>query len=267
MQLQEESVILKTLKIKEQNEILTFFTKNNGVINGYWKKRKSNISVASIGMVNYYTRLSENLGYVSFETTDNIFAKVFHDDLKCTALNSIVQLLCLVIPPNMPLNEIYIYFHAFLLSIKMGNMNDMPPVKWLDDYIILQMHLLRCLGFGLNLTRCSITNDTEDLYYISPKTGHVVTKKVGDPYKHLIYVLPRLMYDLSVCSRDTNNVDKENYLYSIEDYIASFKILFFFIEKNLLVPYNLKMPFWCKIFIKKLSNDKYNNSYVSAQSE
>lgn len=254
MQLQDESVILKTLKIKEQNEVLTFFTKNNGVMNGYWRKRRSNISISSIGIANYYSRLSENLGYVSFETTDNIFSKVFCDEFKCIVLNAITQLLCIIMPVNMPLYEIYLYFHSFLISIKSTDTDSVG--EWLDDCILLLMNILKHLGFGLNLTYCSVTNSTENLCYISPKTGHVVTKKIGDPYKHLIYPLPKLMRDLSI-----GKIDMEGHkrcIYSLEEYILSFKILFFFIEKNLLIPYNLKMPFWCKNIIKKLSdNNKY----------
>ncbi len=45
------------------------------------------------------------------------------------------------------------------------------------------MGLLEELGFGLDLSKCAVTGVTDDLMYVSPRTGRAVSAEAGEPYK------------------------------------------------------------------------------------
>ena len=50
-------------------------------------------------------------------------------------------------------------------------------------YVRLELGLLQELGFGLDLEKCAATGATEDLAYVSPKTGRAVSRAAAGPYK------------------------------------------------------------------------------------
>ncbi len=50
--------------------------------------------------------------------------------------------------------------------------------------------LLQDLGFGLDLSRCAATGSTDDLIYVSPRTGRAVSRQAGEPYKDKLLKLP-----------------------------------------------------------------------------
>ena len=46
------------------------------------------------------------------------------------------------------------------------------------------------LGFGLDLSRCAATGVTDDLIYVSPRTGRAVSRAAGEPYRDRMLTLP-----------------------------------------------------------------------------
>jgi DNA repair protein RecO (recombination protein O) len=50
--------------------------------------------------------------------------------------------------------------------------------------------LLQDLGFGLDFSKCAATGTTDDLVYVSPRTGRAVSREAGEPYKDRLLVLP-----------------------------------------------------------------------------
>ena len=53
--------------------------------------------------------------------------------------------------------------------------------------------LLQDLGFGLDLSRCAATGSTDDLVYVSPRTGRAVSRAAGEPYHDRMLPLPPFM--------------------------------------------------------------------------
>jgi DNA repair protein RecO (recombination protein O) len=46
------------------------------------------------------------------------------------------------------------------------------------------------LGFGLDFSCCASTGVTEDLIYVSPKSGRAVSREAGAPYRDKLLPLP-----------------------------------------------------------------------------
>ena len=84
-------------------------------------------------------------------------------------------------------------------------------------YFYWELELLKEIGYGLELSKCAVSHATEELSYISPKTGHVVTKAVGKPYHEKLFYIEQ-----SIIKRD---MLKDNELINLE------KINLFFLRK------------------------------------
>ena len=58
-----------------------------------------------------------------------------------------------------------------------------------------ELTLLDQLGFGLDLTECAATGETEDLTHVSPKSGRAVSRTAAEPYLDRLLVLPAFLVD------------------------------------------------------------------------
>jgi len=61
--------------------------------------------------------------------------------------------------------------------------------------------LLKTLGFGLDLKACAATGKSENLIYVSPKTGRAVSAAAGEPYRDKLLALPAFLAGGAVSSR------------------------------------------------------------------
>jgi DNA repair protein RecO (recombination protein O) len=61
---------------------------------------------------------------------------------------------------------------------------------WPAVFVRFEAGLLQELGFGLDLSKCASSGVTDDLIYVSPKTGRAVSRAAGEPYKDRMLVLP-----------------------------------------------------------------------------
>ena len=57
--------------------------------------------------------------------------------------------------------------------------------------------LLDELGFGLDLARCAATGESDDLAYVSPRSGRAVSRGAGAPYAERLFRLPQFLSDRS----------------------------------------------------------------------
>ena len=73
-------------------------------------------------------------------------------------------------------------------------------LSYLDDnsiwpalYVRWELNLLAELGFGLDLGSCAATGSTENLVWVSPKSGRAVSAAAGEPYRDRLLPLPAFL--------------------------------------------------------------------------
>jgi DNA repair protein RecO (recombination protein O) len=64
---------------------------------------------------------------------------------------------------------------------------------WPARYAAWELALLAELGFGLDLSRCAAPGTTEDLAWVSPKTGRAVSRSAGAPWADRLLPLPAFL--------------------------------------------------------------------------
>ena len=93
--------------------------------------------------------------------------------------------------------------------------------NWLIAQVILEMALLKELGFGLSLSQCAVTGARENLTHISPKTGRAVCTQVAEPYKDRLFPIPdflRHIDESSYLDLATTSLDQIHQALSLTSY-------------------------------------------------
>jgi DNA repair protein RecO (recombination protein O) len=105
-------------------------------------------------------------------------------------------------------------------------------VDHLDDrdlapalFVRFELAVLAELGFGLDLARCAATNSTEDLAYVSPKSGRAVCAMAGEPYRDRLLALPAFLIGQSRANHPSR-----------EEVEAGFRLTDFFLRQNVFDP-------------------------------
>ena len=91
---------------------------------------------------------------------------------------------------------------------------------------LIFIFLLDFLGFGLYLNTCAISGKTEDLAYISPKTGRAVSRAVAQEWADRLFPFVPVLSGVENCDLD--------------DLKMAFKILGYFLENHVLKGLGLK---------------------------
>ncbi|MDE3061385.1 MAG: DNA repair protein RecO, partial [Pseudomonadota bacterium] len=220
---------LSTRKHGENSAIARLFARGHGVFAGVIKgaHSKTNRGVIQPGnIVNaaWQARLAEHIGTFKCELLEAGAAHLMQDAMRLSALTSLCALIESSLPERHPYPKLYEAFKAFLATLKSSD-------DWLEDYVKLELSLLAEAGFGLDLSRCAATGTTDDLVYVSPKSGRAVSSDAGEPYKEKLLALPAFFLPHN----------KKNRAEPAE-ILAGMQLTGYFLDHWLLSPHHRKLP-------------------------
>jgi DNA repair protein RecO (recombination protein O) len=135
--------------------------------------------------VGWRARLAEQLGNFTGELREPHAAKAMDSGVELAGLSSACTLVDEALPEREPHPAMYAGFHAFLTVL--------GHPGWPAIYVRLELGLLQELGFGLDLEKCAATGTTEDLAFVSPKTGRAVSRTAAEPYAGKLLPLPSFL--------------------------------------------------------------------------
>ncbi len=130
-------------------------------------------------------RLSEHLGSFTCEMERAHAATLMQDKLPLLALAAATALLDRALPERAPFPDLFTGLGALIDALGQPG--------WETAYVMWERDLLAELGFGLDLTSCAATGDTEALVWVSPKTGRAVSRAAGEPWRDRLLPLPAFL--------------------------------------------------------------------------
>jgi DNA repair protein RecO (recombination protein O) len=231
MEWRDEGVILSLRKHGEFDAILEVLTRDHGrhagiVKGGLGRRQRGNIQPGNEVYVTWRGRLETHLGTYSVELIKARAVAFLYHPSKLAALNSCCSLLCIAVAENESHEILLDGLIALLdtLEVTEDNILNWGPLmtRW-------EIGLLSELGFGLNLKECASTGVTENLIYVSPKSGRAVSQEAGLPYHDKMLSLPEFLME--------NKTDV-----TIEDVKAGLGLTEFFMERHMLSPFGKKIP-------------------------
>lgn len=229
MRWSDKAIILSTSKYGENSAIITAFSYQHGINKGLvrsiqGKKNRSVFQTGNIVNIEWRGKLQENLGNFTAETEKHIFPLVINNNIKLFGLLSLTSMLETMLQEKETHKSLYLYSLNLLLQIEEN------VLSWLAKYIIFEIQLLSEIGFGIDTQKCAVCNISEDLIYISPKSGRAVCKEHGMPYHDKLIKLPCF-----IRSKEYINVD-------LEEIKNAFSVCNYFFNKYIVKPKYLKMP-------------------------
>jgi DNA repair protein RecO (recombination protein O) len=78
-------------------------------------------------------------------------------------------------------------------EILLDAMGGHDAAHWLPLYARWEAGLLEALGFGLDLSECAATGATEELVYVSPRSGRAVSRAGAGIYADRLFKLPAFL--------------------------------------------------------------------------
>ncbi|MGI9231033.1 MAG: DNA repair protein RecO C-terminal domain-containing protein, partial [Methylocystis sp.] len=87
---------------------------------------------------------------------------------------------------------------------------------------------------------CVLTGDKEDLAYVSPKSGRVVSRSAGAPWRDRLLPYPAFL----------QNIDEGA---SFEDVSGAFRLTGYFLVRDVLAPRGVTLPSSRALYIDALS--------------
>lgn len=226
MEFRDEGYIIKMRKHGETGLILTLICRTRGKVTGYVRHglSKKNLSTFQLGNLlefDAFSRVDDNMLTLRPELKTSFAAHFLSDAGRLRGLSSFCALADACMPELQSLENFYAYVDDFFNLIDEDN--------WVTYYSYFEYYLLDFLGIGLDLSACAVTGTTENLAYVSPKSGKAVCAEVGLPYRNRLYLYPHYILNGS----KTPSAGEVSDLLDMTE---------FFLRKNFFATHNLKFP-------------------------
>ncbi|MDG4649043.1 DNA repair protein RecO [Roseibacterium sp. SDUM158017] len=199
MEWREDGILLAVRRHGENAAILEVFTEGHGrhvgvVPGGASRKMAPVLQPGTQLDVTWRARLSEHIGSFRVEPVASRAAEVMGDRTALAGLGAVCALLSFCLPERAP----YPALHARTLAVLDG----LGAERWAEAYLGWELALLSEMGFGLSLDHCAVTGSTQDLAYISPRTGRAVSRAGAGDYADRLLPFPPCLAGMSGSSAD-----------------------------------------------------------------
>jgi len=188
MEFEDEAFVLSARPFSETGAIVELLTAGHGkyaahVAGGASRRMKPFLQAGSRVLARFRARTSDQLGSASLEAMGDGPAALFDDPAALAGLSAAAAVAGGALPEREPHPGAFLAFEALCEALLISDI-------WPAVFVRFEMGLLEELGFGLDLSRCAATGSTDDLIYVSPKTGKAVSRAAGEPYKDRLLPLP-----------------------------------------------------------------------------
>lgn len=190
MEWRDEGALLSVRLHGESSAIIEVFTANHGrhlgVVRGGASRRMAGVLQpgAQLALV-WQARLDEHLGSFKAEPL-HARAALWSDRAALNALNAICALLHAALPERASHEALYALTVTLLDKLEAGR-------DWQVAYLLWEVSLLEEMGYGLDLSSCAVTGSTQDLAFISPRTGRAVSRPAAADWAPRLLPLPRVL--------------------------------------------------------------------------
>ena len=222
----DDGIVLSARPHGETGLVVSLLTRERGrhagfVPGGISRKARPTWQIGNLVEIGWRARLSDQLGNFTGELREAHSAKALDNAVELAGLSSACAIVDAALPEREPHPAMFDGFHAFLTVL--------GHEGWPAIYVRLELGLLQELGFGLDLEKCAATGDTEDLAYVSPKTGRAVSRAAAGPYKEKLLPLPAFLSTGGLPS------DEEQLRQGLD-------LTGYFLERHVFWPHNKPLP-------------------------
>jgi DNA repair protein RecO (recombination protein O) len=242
MNLTDEGIAIGVKKFSDSTNLMKILTKDNGIYSGLIriKKNQGNSGVNIPGntlSVNWRARLSEHLGFFNTELIKSRSSNYLNSSINLEVLNSICSLMD-IFPEREECIDLYNIIEELL-----DNLNNTS--LWPFLYIKFELLFIERMGYGLDLSSCAVNGSTNNLNWVSPKTGRAVSALGAKGWEDRLLKLPEFLGQ-----NEIKSVSKA-------DLLDSLKLTEFFLIKRVYSQYAKNLSSSRKRMFDYLSDDSF----------
>jgi DNA repair protein RecO (recombination protein O) len=191
MDWRDQGILLTVRRHGESSALIEVFTEDHGlhaglVRGGASRKMAPHLQPGAQLDLTWSARLEDHLGTYKAEPLRSRAAMALSGRLALAGLNAVCALLAFALPDRAPYPALY---HRSSALLDLLDSEDLWPLA----YLRWELSLLEDLGYGLDLSACAATGVTQDLRYVSPKTGRAVSGAAAGDWADRLLPLPPVM--------------------------------------------------------------------------
>ncbi|HEX3945880.1 MAG TPA: DNA repair protein RecO [Rhizomicrobium sp.] len=230
MEWADEAIVLSVRPYGETSAIVEALTHLHGrhlglVHGGASRKVRAMLQPGNSLHITWRARLNEHLGSFHAEPLRVRAGAVLERRDALIGLNAFAAMAGAVLPEREAHVGVYGAAEVLLDAIA-----ERDFTAWAPLYIRWEAGLLEELGFGLDLARCAATGSTDDLIYVSPRSGRAVSREAGEPYADRLLKLPVFL------------LGSQNAGPSVSEMLEGLKLTAYFLLERVLQPHGKDLP-------------------------
>jgi len=192
MEWRDEGLLLAVRPLGESGAVIEVLTRAHGrhaglVYGGQGARLAPVLQPGAQLDLAWRARLAEHLGHFRVEPLRARAAAIMGDPAALAALNAVGALSVAFLPEREPAPALYDE------TLALADALEARAWDWPAAYARWELALLAALGFGLDLRRCAATGATEDLAYVSPRSGRAVSRAAGGAWADRLVPLPGVL--------------------------------------------------------------------------
>lgn len=188
--LSAEALVCAVRAHGEHGSIIRALTRDSGLVAGYVRGGRSRrmrpiLIPGNLVAVEFRARTEEQLAGATVELLASR-APLLTEPLAAAAIDWATSLTAATLPESQPYPQLFDALSGLLDAIGLA-----PTARgWAAALARYELLLLGEIGFGLDLDVCTVTGTSDDIAYVSPKTGGAVSRGAAVGYEGRLFVLP-----------------------------------------------------------------------------
>lgn len=195
MHLAAPAIVLAIRAHGEHGAIVRALTPEDGVRPGYVRGGRSRamrpvLQPANTILGDWRARTADQLPALTAELVHSR-APLHAEPLPAAALEWLTALTAAALPEAQPYPRLHAALSAVLDAVEAA-----PAARgWAGAMARYELLVLAELGFGLDLIRCVVTGATDEIAFVSPRTGGAVSRGAAHGYEDRLLPLPAFLRD------------------------------------------------------------------------
>ena len=191
MEWRSDGILLATRKHGETSLIIDTFCPKHGrylgvVKGGTSRKFAPILQVGAQLDLTWRARLQDHLGSFKVELVRARIVNAMSDRVLTAGLMAVSTILSGVLPERQAYDEFYRTTEDLLDLLN-------QPDIWPLAYLHWELELLTVLGYGLDLSKCAVSGNTDNLRYVSPRTGRAISEEAAAEWAPKLLHLPPII--------------------------------------------------------------------------
>ncbi len=195
MRLETQAIVCAVRAHGEHGAIVRALTRTDGMLPGYVRGGRSRrlrpiLLPGNLVQAEYRARTDEQLAQLAVELAASR-APLLAEPLAAAAIDWTTALTASALPEGQAYPKLYDALDGLLSAIEAAA----SAKGWASALVRYELLILSELGFGLDLSQCAATGATDNLAFVSPKSGRAVSAGAAGDYRDRLLPLPAFLLE------------------------------------------------------------------------